>query len=65
MEQTMLPQIEVPCPACNSAVTAVLDGEKARWACTSCQIVGISALSAVQQLPLLTLPFFALPPASA
>jgi ribosomal protein S27AE len=60
----MLPQIEVPCPACGEGVNAVLDGQKARWACTHCQVIGVTALSAIQ-LPLLQLPFFAMPPASA
>jgi ribosomal protein S27AE len=60
----MLPQIEVPCPACGHGVTAVLDGQKARWACPHCQVIGMTTLSSVQ-LPLLDLPFFALPPASA
>jgi hypothetical protein len=60
----MLPQIELPCPACGDAVNAVLDGHKARWACTHCQVIGVTPVSAIQ-LPSLDLPFFALPPASA
>jgi hypothetical protein len=60
----MLPEIEVPCPACGHGVMAVLDGHKARWACTDCQVIGVTALSSLQ-LPLIQLPFFALPPASA
>jgi hypothetical protein len=56
--------LTVACPACGSAVNAVVDGDKARWACPQCLLVGVAPAVPVQ-LPLLVLPFPALPPASA
>jgi ribosomal protein S27AE len=62
MEQ--LPQLAIACPACGGSVTAVVDGEKARWACPRCLLVGAATAIAIE-LPLVGLPFAARPPASA